>query len=122
MDATPDTLHILGLRFECKVGVHEWEGLVTQDILVDLGIETCIERAAKTDDLADTVNYSDVVRAVDDVVTGRSHRLIESMAERIAGCVLGFDGVRAVRVRVSKPGASKVARDVAVEIVRRSPN
>ena len=40
------------------------------------------------------------------------------MAEQIAEIVLAIDGVTAATVKVSKPGASKIAKNVAVEITR----
>jgi dihydroneopterin aldolase len=80
---------------------------------VDLGV------AARTDDLADTVDYGRLIREVHRHVEGSRFRLVERLAGSIADHVLEhFPGIRAVTVRVGKPGASNLARNVAVQLRR----
>ncbi|NQW16597.1 MAG: dihydroneopterin aldolase [Chloroflexi bacterium] len=118
MPITPDLLLIEGLRFQCTIGVHEWEALVEQEVFVDLKIETDTRAAAGSDDLSKAVNYSEVVAAIQKLISGRPFKLIETMSEKIAQVVLDIEGVNAATVKVSKPSASKIARNVAIEITR----
>ena len=53
-------------------------------------------------------------------VESSDYKLIESVAEWIAGFSLRFPGVKAVKIRVEKPGALSNAKTVAVEIERSS--
>ena len=50
-----------------------------------------------------------------------SFRLVETLAERIAGIVRDEFGVAWVRVTVHKPGAIRGSRDVGVMIERGTP-
>ena len=113
-----DSLLIEDLTLYCNVGIHEWEALTQQEGHIDLTIQTDTRDAAVSDEISDTVNYSEVISAITELVAGKSFRLIESMAEKIAKTVLKIDRVSVVTVRVSKPGASKIARNIAVEITR----
>jgi dihydroneopterin aldolase len=118
MSTPPDMLLIEGMKFRCTIGVHEWEGLVEQEVFVDLKIQTDTRPAATSEDLSKAVNYSQVVAVVLELVSSRPFKLIETMAEQIADVVLAIDGATAATVKVSKPGASRIAKNVAVEITR----
>ena len=121
MPNEPDMLLIEGMKFRCTIGVHEWEALVEQDVFVDLKVQTDTQPAATSEDLSKAVNYSQVVAAIHELVSGRPFKLIETMAEQIAEVVLAIDGATAATVKVSKPSASKIAKNVAVEITRHRP-
>ena len=118
MSTQRDMLLIEGMKFRCIIGVHEWEALVKQDVFIDLKVQADTRPAATSEDLGKAVNYSQVVAAIHALVTGKAFKLIETMAEQIAEIVLAIDGVTAATVKVSKPGASKIAKNVAVEITR----
>ena len=78
-------------------------------------------RPGRTDDLGDTVDYSEVYRGIKEVVEGPSHNLLESVAAAIAERVLAHHGVEAVRVRLRKPEVpmkGSVLTHAAVEIHR----
>jgi dihydroneopterin aldolase len=121
MSTPPDMLLIERMKFRCTIGVHEWEALVGQEVFVDLKIQTDTRPAATSEDLSKAVNYSEVVAAVRELLSGRPFKLIETMAEQIADVVLAFGGVTVATVKVSKPSASKIAKNVAVEITRYCP-
>jgi len=50
-----------------------------------------LTEAGRTDALGDTVDYGAVAAAVERVVGGERHRLLERLATRIAGDVLAVD-------------------------------
>ncbi|MCB1845062.1 MAG: dihydroneopterin aldolase, partial [Halioglobus sp.] len=56
---------------------------------------------------------------VSQFVSGSDFKLVETMAEKIAGVVIDEFDVPWVQVRVNKPGAIRGARDVGV-LIRRS--
>lgn len=97
-----DRIFVNGLRDMALIGVLPDERLARQQVQVDLEIEADLAVAASTDDLDTTVNYGEVADAVRALVTGTKDLLLERLAGRIARCVLGFDGVEAVTVRVTK--------------------
>ena len=99
----PEVVRIAGIRAEGRHGVLEWERERPQPFLVDLEIEVDVAG----DDLTTTGDYERIVPAVQDIVTGESYRLIETLARRIADVVARTNGVRSCRARVHKPGAAE---------------
>ena len=88
---------------------------------MDVVLTLPLAEAGASDDLAATVNYAEVFALARSVVEGAPCRLIEAVAERIAGGVLArFARVEAVRVTVHKPAAPLpgVFHDAAVTVVR----
>jgi dihydroneopterin aldolase len=75
-------------------------------------MEHDIRRAAAGDDLAHTINYYAVSQRLLKLGEGRSWKLLETLAEEIAGIVLREFGAAAVHVEVKKfiiPEAKHVA-------------
>ena len=86
---------------------------------VSLEIGVDLVDAARTDSLDSAVDYVHVYQLVRQVVEDQQHRLLESMAETIAGLVLPLPRVLSVRVRVGKvPPVRGVFGEFAVEIIR----
>jgi dihydroneopterin aldolase len=105
---TPDRLSLIGMRFEGRHGVLPEEKVTPQRFEVDVVLHADLSRAAVSDALADTIDYSVVFDRVRDIVEGPSVDLIEALAGRIAREVLdatASDSVSAVEVRVRKPDA-----------------
>lgn len=112
-----DLLQLRGLR---ALGVHgalPEEQARAQPFEVDVDIEADLGVAARSDDLADTLDYGAVASAVAGVVAGERHVLLERLAERIAEVVLADERVRSVTVAVRKL-RPPVAVDLATAGVR----
>ncbi len=93
-----------------------------QPFVVDIALECDLRAAGESDDLAQTVDYSEVYRLARGIVEGPPVKLTETVAERIAASVLASQPrVEAVRVRVTKPHVrleGTVLAGSAIEIVR----
>ena len=57
-----DSIFLRELRIDTVVGVWEWERKIRQTVSIDLEMGTDIRRAAKSDDLEDTLNYKKVAK------------------------------------------------------------
>ncbi len=116
-----DRINLTGLRGRGFHGVFGSERETGQEFIVDvtLGVLS-ISKAAKTDDLTDTVDYGGVAEAVVGIIEGEPVHLIERLADMIAERCLTFDFVRAVQVTVHKPQAPLPVAfaDVSVTITR----
>lgn len=77
--------------------------------------------AAASGRLADTIDYAELAEAAAAAARRGRYRLLESLAEALAGLCLRRPGVREARVRVRKPAAIRAAQAAAVEVVRRRP-
>ncbi len=116
-----DKIELRGIEVDARHGVLESEQVEPQLFRVDLTVHVDTAPAAVSDDLVDTVDYGGLAQQVHDLVAGDSHRLIETVADRVARLVLGVPGVERVEVTIHKPQAPIPLRfeDVSVTIDRR---
>jgi 7,8-dihydroneopterin aldolase/epimerase/oxygenase len=98
-----DRIVLVGMAFEARHGVNDWEKTQAQRFEVDVELVLGTRRAGTSDELAQTVDYREVYEAVRRVVEGPSVDLIETLAESIARDVLAANRrARKVIVRVRK--------------------
>lgn len=110
---------IRALRAEARIGVGDEERSVPREVVVDLELETSLDRAGESDDLADTIDYAGVVSAVTAVIEGGEVKLLEHLAFKIADAIGRFSGIDRVTVEVSKkPPIAQVVEAVSVRISR----
>ncbi len=117
-----DKIMINNLKIFAYHGVKEAEQKNGQDFLIDCVMHVKTNKACRTDDVGDTVNYSGVVKLITSVVLENRFNLIEKLASEIADEVLKkFNKVKKIEVTVKKPQAPiKASFDyVGVEIVRK---
>lgn len=114
-------IELTGLRVFGRHGVFEDERADGQDFVVDVTAWLDLDRAAGSDDLADTLDYGTLAHRVAAIVGGPPCRLVEALAARVADDVLADPRVHAVEVTVHKPAApiGLCFADVAVTVVRR---
>ena len=98
----PDLIQLRGLRAVGVHGVNPEEQARAQPWEVDLDIELDLSRAGATDGLEDTVDYGGVCVAVERIIIGERHLLLERLAQRIAECVLADPKAEAVTVEIRK--------------------
>ena len=115
-----DSIAITGLRARGFHGVLESERRDGQYFIVDVVLGVDIARAAATDNLAATVDYSQVSEMIHSIVSGEPVQLIETLAEKCAAACLEVDGVSSVTIVVHKPQAPIAVEfaDVSVTITR----
>jgi len=113
-----DRILIRDLLVRGIVGINPEERRAKQDVVINLELTVDTRAAAKSDDIAQAVNYRSVCKRVIEHVEGSTPLLVERLASDIARLVLAEFGVQRVRVRVEKPGALRFARSVGVEIER----
>ena len=85
---TKDLVFIEDLRIQTVIGVFDWEREITQTISLDLKMAFAINRAAKSDDIADTLNYKAVSKRLIQFVESSEFQLVEALAEHCASIVL----------------------------------
>lgn len=116
-----DQIRITGVRGYGFHGVLPAERDLGQEFIVDVVIGVKTHRAAATDELGDTVDYSDIAMRVHNHITGEPIALIETLAARIAEDILGDLAVQQVEVTVHKPQAPVPVPfdDISVRVSRR---
>jgi FolB domain-containing protein len=113
-----DKVFIKNLHIQCILGVYDWERNTPREVIVNIELGVDTRTAAKSDNLADCVNYDQLSQEIR-ALAERARRLtVEALAEDIANLCLSSSQVQQVMVRVDKPGAVAGADSVGVEIVR----
>ncbi len=116
--AVGDRIFLRGLAIECVIGFIDWERRVKQTVVLDLELPVDCAAAARSDEVADTLDYKKVAKRVIAFVSASEFKLVETLAERTAQLILAEFGVAWVRLTVNKPGAIRDSRDVGVMIER----
>lgn len=96
-------IYVEGLEVYGHHGVAPEEKVLGQRLLFDvrLTVEEC--EAAETDDVEDTVDYTEVLDVVTEVATTQSFSLLERLARATAESILLRFPVDEVWVQVTKP-------------------
>ena len=116
-----DAVFVTGLALHAYHGVMQHEAKVGQTFRLDLVLDIDLTEASRSDKLAHTVGYDQVVEVASKAFCTRRYRLVEAAAGAVAEAVLDrFSRVASVRVTVHKPHAPIAATfaDVGVTIVR----
>lgn len=116
-----DTIFIKGVLIHARHGLLDHEAEVGQRFVIDLELSIDLSESSRTDRLADTVSYSDVVATASEAFKGHNYYLLERAAGAVAESVLAaFARISAVKVTVHKPHApiAAIFDDVGVIITR----
>lgn len=113
-----DKVFIEGLEVETLIGIYDWERRIRQTLVFDIEMAFDNTIPAASDDIADTLNYKAVSKRITGFVQESGFGLVETLAERVATILLEEFPVRHVRLKLSKPGAVRGARNVGVIIER----
>ena len=115
-----DRIEVRGLRVRGHHGILDAERRDGQEFLIDAVLAVDTRLAAASDDLSLTVDYAALTERLAGIVAREPVRLIETLAERLAGACLAEPGVRQAEITVHKPNApiGRPFGDVAVTIRR----
>jgi dihydroneopterin aldolase len=116
-----DAIFIKGVLIHARHGLLEHETEVGQRFVIDLELDTDLSESSRTDRLADTVNYSNVVATATSAFKDTNYYLLERAAGAVADAILAaFPRINAVKVTVHKPHApiAAIFEDVGVVLTR----
>ena len=113
-----DIVFIHDLQIETVIGIYDWERKIRQTVSLDLEMATDIRKAAKSDDIEDTLSYKTVAKRLIEFVQQSEFELVEALAEEICKIVLEEFEVPWVKLTLHKPGAVRGSKSVGVIIER----
>lgn len=116
-----DTIFVTGLSIHARHGVMDHETEVGQRFVIDLELYTDLSEPSRSDRLADTVSYADVVATTTAAFKNTNHKLLERAAGAVADAILShFPRIRAVKITVHKPHApiAAIFDDVGIMLTR----
>ncbi len=117
-----DRIILEGIQFYGYHGRNNEERVLGQPFEVYLEAELDLTAAGVSDDIADSVSYTDLYRVAKRHVEGPGRNLVEAVAHAIASEILDTYPVESVRVRVMKvrpPIKGGVLAGAGVEVFRR---
>ncbi len=113
-----DIVFIHDLKIETVIGIYDWERKIRQIISLDIEMATDISKAAKSDNIDDTLSYKTVAKRLIDFVEQSEFELVESLAEKICAIIREEFEVPWVKLTLHKPGAVRGSKSVGVIIER----
>jgi dihydroneopterin aldolase len=116
--SVPDLIIIEKLELTANIGVPEEERSVPQRLTAHLVIEPLRHFENLGDEIGNAVDYADVASAVNELARNGSRRLLETLAEEVAGMILARFPVRNVQLELRKyilPDTSFVAVRISRE-------
>ena len=98
-----DEITISGIRVLGRHGAYAGEKETPQAFDVALRLHVDLAAAARSDRLADTIDYAEIHRRVVEVVQQRSFDLLERLGAEILGVAFADERVLAAEVSIGKP-------------------
>ena len=117
-DINMDKIFINDLQVETVIGIFDWEREIKQTISINLEMEFDISKAAKSDDINDSLDYKKVSKRIISLCEKADSYLVENLIEKIAQVVLKEFPVSKITVSLEKPGALRGSKSVGIKITR----
>ncbi|GAB4123585.1 MAG: bifunctional dihydroneopterin aldolase/7,8-dihydroneopterin epimerase [Sideroxydans sp.] len=114
-----DIIFLRDLKVVTLIGIYEREKRVPQTLQIDLDIALPNSRACQSDDIRDALDYAEVARHIQSVLSAGHFSLLEALAEHIAQIILKDFNAPWVKVSVAKLQAIRDCRQVGICIERR---
>ena len=97
-----DKIFIRDLKVPTIIGIYAAERAMPQELSFDIEVSTDIMSAAKSDDLADTLDYASLRDLVIQTVQKANFQLVETLAEHIAEAIQRTFGTKRLRLVITK--------------------
>jgi len=112
-----DFIFIEALRVRSRVGIYPRERVTEQTLELNLTFGVP-DAAAERDDIADTIDYAQVIERIRDELARHQFNLIETLGEFIVNLLFDEFGAPWVKLAIAKIGVMKDVRRVGVFIQR----
>ena len=114
------TIELERLEIDCIVGILPFERTTEQKVFLDVSMDLDFAPAAASEQVSDTVDYTEIARDLTELVRSSRYQLIETMAVECSRLVLErHPVVQRAAVSVHKPAAVPQARDTVVRFEMR---
>lgn len=120
-----DSIRLSNMTFQCHIGQYETEREKVQPVTITVDLYLDLERAGTTNNINDTVDYTQVYGCIKQAVEAGEFSLLEGLAEDIAHILLQKFRIQKVRIIATKRPADLVKQHVeavTVDIVREQKN
>ena len=113
-----DIIFLHEVRIDTLIGVYEWERQAPQTLQLDMELGIPDSRACQTDNIADTIDYAQVIERLRAELAVRQFNLIETLGEFVVKLLFDEFGAPWVKLAIAKMGVMKGVKRVGVFIQR----
>lgn len=113
-----DKIYLTNINVDILIGINPEEKINRQSVVINAVLKTDCRKPAKSDDIADAVDYSVIHDQIVEHANSTQYDLIETLAEKVAEICLKPVAVTECIIKVAKPEALEYAESVAIEISR----
>ena len=121
-ELTRDEIFIEGLECFTVIGINDWEKKIKQLVIIDVSIFILQIPNNNKDLINETIDYKNLSYKIKDFVEKSNFDLIETLAKEIALLCLKVEKVIKATVKVNKPHALKISKNVGVIVSREKNN
>jgi dihydroneopterin aldolase len=111
-------IFIEDLEIDCVVGVYAHERVQRQTLRFDIEVGIRNAGGFQSDNLEETVDYAAVAQLVRDELSATSFKLLERLADHLAGRIAAEFDANRVKLRIAKGAIVPGARRVGVVLER----
>jgi FolB domain-containing protein len=107
-------IKIKNLRVKTIIGVHAWEKKQKRDVVVNLEMEFDGNKAANTDDIADTLDYDHINQMLIEEISNSKFNLIEKLCRHLLDKIMADKRISRAKIEIDKPKALKNGESVSI--------
>lgn len=109
-----DKIILEGISVNAIIGTLPHERIRRQQLLIDIELSLDLKKAASTDDLFQSVDYSEIEKRTLDIAENSSFQLLEALAGKVGEMLLSYELVRQAKVSLFKAAGSAAGRGVRI--------
>lgn len=95
-------INLSGIKITARIGVATEERSELQTLEIDARLTTNIREAIIYDDIAETVDYMEIVEKIQAVALDREYRLVETLAYEVCRDLLSSPKISSVQLKLTK--------------------
>ncbi|MCT7942143.1 MULTISPECIES: dihydroneopterin triphosphate 2'-epimerase [Shewanella] len=121
----PETaiIRIKNLRLRTYIGIKEDEIQNQQDVIINVVIHYCADKARNSDNVADALNYRTITKKIIALIENNRFSLLENLTNQTLAIASEHDWVEFASVEIDKPHALRFADSVSMELsYQKSPS
>ncbi len=111
-------IRITDLKLKAIIGIYDWERKLKQDVIINLELTFNSSKAAKSDNIKDTVDYKSLKKRIIALVESSKFFLLEKLVEQVLNLIMEDPKILKATVRIDKPKALRFASSVSIESSR----
>ena len=109
-----DKIILEGISVNAVIGTLPHERIRRQNLLIDIEISLDLKKAAASDDLFQSVDYSEIEKRTLEIAQTSSFQLLEALAGRVGEMLLSYELVSQAKVSLFKAAGSTAGKGVRI--------